>query len=109
MIILDQHAWLLGSLQFLQDRLGEFFMHRFILHPIFGPENRPGVGNMTKRPQTLIGKSVVITVFLFFGHPHSPQYILRFLRRNFKLIVLIYRFSVAGPATLSDPSAATCL
>ncbi len=67
-IVLDEDERL-GRRQFLEKAFGEFFVDLPVHLPVGLPEDRPRVGDMTQRPQPLVGKPVVIPFLFLLGQP----------------------------------------
>ena len=55
---------------FVQDLSGEPLVYRPVGLPIAQLEHRLGVGIVTQRPQSGVGKAVIISCFFFLRKPH---------------------------------------
>ena len=103
MVVLDQHHRLGRVLDLFEHCLGELAIDVLIVLPVLRPKNGPGVGDVTKRPQTFIRKAVVVTFFLLLAQPHPAQGIARIVGRNAQAIVRVHDFGVGVSAAVCDP------
>jgi hypothetical protein len=108
-IILDENPRVQAALQLFQGRLGEFPVHRFILAPVLGPEGRAGVGDVTEGPKAFVRESVIIPLLLLLGKPDPLQEVLRVIRGNPDLVLIIHDFPVGVPAPMGHPGSAAGL
>ena len=67
-IVLDEDERFVRR-QLFEKALGEFFIDLPVHLPVGLPEDRPRVGDMTQRPQSLVGKPVVIPFLFLLGQP----------------------------------------
>src|SRR5258708_20429752 len=88
----------------LEQGIGELSVDCLVIIPVAGPKNRAGVGDMAEWPQSLIGKSVAIPLFLFLGEPHAAQSVLRAFWRHAEVTAPIRRFHIRTAAALRNPS-----
>src|SRR5690348_10534119 len=70
--------------------------------PFFRVEGRPGEDDMTERPQTLVGETVVIQSFLLLGEPHAPQSETRLTGRQRYAILGVYHRTICITATMGN-------
>src|SRR4029453_6515452 len=85
--------------------IGELAVDAAVLLEVARPECRTDVRDMTERPQTFVGKSRVIAVFLFLGEPDAADPIKRMLRRYREAVVAVDGLTVGGAAAVRDPGA----
>jgi hypothetical protein len=71
-VVLHQHHGIVGF-GFLAHGLGEFAIDRFVGGPVVAAEERPHVGQVAQRPQTFVGKAVVVAALFLGGEPHAAQ------------------------------------
>ena len=105
MIILHQHQRLLAVLHFLQQGVGEFFVHVAIVAPVFGPKQRPGMGDMAEGPQAFIGEAIVVAFFLFRRQPDAAQRVPRLLGRYRQPVLPVHGDAVRIAGPMRDPRA----
>ena len=61
------------------------------------------MGDVAERPESLVGKTVVITLFLFLREPDAPQRVLRMLRRDPNPVASVHGVPIAAAAAVRDP------
>ena len=105
MIILDQYHRLVRVRDFLDHRCCKFAVYFLIELPIERAKDWPSVGDVAQRPQTLIGKAIVVSFLLFLAQPHAPKGIARIIGRNPQPIVRVHHFGVGVSAAVRDPCA----
>ena len=71
MIILHQHHWVSLTGDLLQHSVGEPLVNGAVEPPVLRAENRPRVCDVAERPQPLVGKSEVESLFLFRSEPDA--------------------------------------
>src|SRR4030042_2721581 len=109
MVILDQYQGLFGILHLLQSGRSEFLVDGFIIPPILRPEGWTCMRNVAERPEPLIGKSIVITFFFFFGEPDPFEDVLRLLWGNSDFTLVIHHLAVGITASMSNPGSSAGL
>src|SRR5208283_1802035 len=105
MVVLHQDDRLLDVLRFFQDRIREFSVDLLVIAPVGGSKQRTGVCYVAKRPQTLVGKAIVITFLFFLTQPETSQGIARVVGRNPQAVIEVHGFAVGIAAAMSDPGA----
>src|SRR4030042_4179773 len=103
MIILNQNQGLFDVLQFFQSRSSKFLVDDLIIRPILSPEGWTRMRDVAKRPEPLIGKSVIIALFFFLGDPDPFEDILRLLRGNSDFALAINHLAVGVTASMGNP------
>ena len=78
-----------------------------VLFPIRGPEGGARVGNMAERPESLIGKAVVVPFLFLLRQPNTAERILGVLGGNPQPVVFVDRFAVGVARSLGNPGAVT--
>src|SRR5580700_2268538 len=106
-IVLDQDNRLLHIFHFFQQRVGELKVNLLIAFPVLGAKNWASVGNVTERPESLVGKTVVITLFFRPIQPDPTQSVARVFRRHAQAIVRIDRFEVGIATAMGYPGSVT--
>ena len=104
-IVLNQNHGVGSVLDFLQHRRRELLVYILIVPPVGGAKNRTSMRDVAERPQSLVGKTVVVTLFLLFAEPHPAQAVARIVRRNAQSIVCVHNFHVGISAAVGDPGA----
>ena len=74
---------------FFENGVSKHTVHFLILVPVFGSEHRTGVGNVTKRPEPLVGEAVVVAALLLGRHPHATQGVSRAIWRDAQPVVFV--------------------
>src|SRR5581483_5273963 len=82
MIVLNQHAGFVRSLHLLEKCVGKFAVHSGVMLPICGAEGGARVRNVAEGPETLIGKTKIVALFLLLAEPDPLQRVLGVVRRN---------------------------
>src|SRR5882757_1409664 len=88
---------------FFRDCIGESSIHLVVVFPVRGAKCRASMGHMTERPQTFIGKAVVISFLFFRAEPDATERIARIVWRNLQPVMTVYGFSVSISAALRHP------
>ncbi len=97
------------AVHFFQNRIGKFFVHPPVGLPIRLAKDRLGVGDVAERPERLVGKTVVVPLFLLWGKPDPPQGVNVFSGRNRHSPPLIHRLPVRISRPMRHPGAAAGL
>ena len=103
-VVLDQHDRPLVA-RFGNHRIGEFAVDGFIGLPVRRAKNRPGEGDMAKRPQALIGEAQIIALIFFLRQPDPAQRVGRIAGRHLHPVVLVDHETVGRSAAIGDPGA----
>ena len=99
MIILNEYKGGLCSGLF-QNCIRKSLVDTPIHFPMLRIENGPRKGHVTQGPQTLIGKTAVITALFFFREPDSLQRVARRVRGDCNPVDLIHRLPVRVAAAI---------
>ena len=94
-----------GGVRLRRHHLGELGIHVLIGAPVAGAKRRSHVGQMAQRPKPLIGKTIVVTAFLFFGEPHAAQSVRGVVGRYSNLIVSVHGRSIRRAGAVRHPHA----
>ena len=105
-VILHQHHRVV-AVRFLDNCIGKALVDLDILLPVAVSEHRPNVGNMAQRPETFVGKAVIVALLLFLRKPDPAQVVLRVVGRHPHPVVAINCLSVGGAAAVGDPGSGT--
>ena len=106
MVILDNHDGGICS-GFLLDSMRELSVDRRIVVPIVASKSRTHVGNVAQGPQPLVGKTVVVSNFLLFRQPDTPELVGRIFRRHRYMPVPIHHLPVGRTGTMCNPDPGT--
>ena len=106
-VILHKDNGLGTALHLLQQRSRKLLVHTLVPLPVRSAEDGPGVRNMTERPQTLIGKAVVVACLLLAREPHPAQCVAGIARRHAEAIELVDVQGVLAAAAVRHPHAVT--
>src|SRR6185437_12650117 len=63
------------------------------------------MGDMTERPQSFIGKPVIVPGLFFPGKPHAADLIAGMRRRHSDMVPFVHHFSVRWSIPMRDPYA----
>src|SRR5215469_1468223 len=107
MIVLYEHNGLFGILHFFQRGLSKLAIDFLVVLPIRQAEDGPGMRDMAKRPQALIGETIVITFFFFGAEPHAPQRIVRIVGGYPQPVFGVDHLAVGVGAAMRDPGSVT--
>ena len=105
MIVLRQQNGRIRVCHFLQDGVGKPLVDPLVLQPVFGAENWARMGDMAKRPEALIRKSIVIAFVFLFRKPDATERITRTIRRDAEPVLGIDDFAVRAAGATRDPCA----
>jgi hypothetical protein len=92
---------------FFNDCIGEAPIDSYIGMPVRPPEDGTHERYVTHRPQSLIGKPVIISLLFLTGEPDPPEGVLRMARRYMDAIVCINGVSVRRAAAVGNPLSTT--
>ena len=87
-----------------QHGFREFPVDGLIIFPVFDPERRACMGNVTQRPQTFVRKTEIEAILFFLRQPNSAQRILRMIGGHAHAAMPIHRLMVRVTGSLSDPN-----
>src|SRR5580693_7216828 len=104
MIVLNQDDRMFLAHQFFRERVGESRIHFVVVFPVRSTEDGTCVRHVAERPQTLVGKTVVVAFLFFRAKPNATQRISRIVRRNLQPVMPIDGLFVGSTASLGDPS-----
>ena len=79
-VLHEHHGAVVADL--FDHRVGEAAVHAHVLLPVRIVELRARVGNVTQRPQRVVGAAVVIALLFFRREPDAPQRVRRTIRRH---------------------------
>src|ERR1700756_2964978 len=82
MVILNQNYRMFLARHFLRDCIGKSSIHLVVVFPVSGAKRRASMRHMTERPQTFVGKAVVIPFLFFFAEPNATKSISRIVGWN---------------------------
>src|SRR6185437_16609029 len=86
-----------------RNGVGESSIHLVVVFPVRRAKRRTGMRHMTERPQTFIGKAVIVSLLFFRIEPDATERIARIVRRNLQPVMTVYGFSVSISASLRHP------
>ena len=102
-IILHQHYRPDDVFHFFEQSIRELSVHFLIMLPVAGAEERPRVGDVAQRPNSLVREPVVVPLFLLFGEPDSAQGIARIIRRNDQPVIRVHHLRVGVARSMRHP------
>src|ERR1700753_3613370 len=102
-VILNQDYRMFLARHFFHDCIGKSSIHMVVVFPVRGAKRRASMRHMAERPQTLIGKAVVISFLFFRAEPNATESISRIVGWNLQAVMTIHDLSVRIPASLCDP------
>ncbi len=73
--------------------------------PVRGAKQGASVSYVAKRPQPLVGKTVVITFFLFLTQPDASQGVAWVVGRDPQPVIVVHGFPVGVATAMRDPGA----
>src|SRR5260370_35067846 len=76
-IVLDQDHRMILVRHLLHQRVGKFLIHGVAVLPVRSAKRRAGMGDMAEGPETLVGETVVISVFRLRAKPDATQRLAR--------------------------------
>src|SRR5687768_2911438 len=91
------------AVHLLIESLGEFEIHPLVLLPVLFFEIGSGMRDMTERPQSLVGETIIIALLLLFAEPNSLERVLGFSGRNENKAILVGGLAVGRAAAVADP------
>ena len=103
MIVLDEHNGFTNAFDFLKDSGCEFAVDVLVVLPVGGPKKRPGMRDVAKRPESFIGKSVVVAFLFFLAEPNAAQSVARIVGWNAQTVRRIHDFGVSIAIAVSNP------
>src|SRR3972149_4974919 len=109
MIILDQNQGLFGILQFSQSGSSKFLVDGSIIPPILRPEGWTCMRDVAERPEPLVGKSIIVTLFFFLGEPDPFEHVLRLLGATSDFALGKNHLAVGITASMGDPGSSAGL
>ena len=104
MKILNENHRCFGA-RFGGDDLGELGIHLLVCAPVAGAKRRTHIGQMTERPQALVGEAVVIPLLLIVGQPDPAQCVAGVVGRHSDLIVSIHGRAIGAAGAVRNPNA----
>ncbi len=107
MIVLNENEGTLAP-RFPHYGVGEALIDLPVHLPVTLAKVRPDESNMAQRPESFIGKSVVVAFLFFFGYPHPAQGVAWLVGRNLQAIVVVNGVPIGAAAAMGDPDAAAC-
>ena len=108
MIVLNKQHRVFGVCHLFEYGFSEFLVDIPIVLPITRTKQWPGMGYMAERPQTFVGKAVIVSLFLLLGEPYATQSVFRFVGRNAQPVMLVHGFAISVAASMRYPGAITC-
>jgi hypothetical protein len=102
MIILNEEKRTLLA-AFLKNGIGEFLIHLHIRLPILLLKMGTVMGQMTERPDRLVGEPIIIPFLFFPCEPDPAKGIKWRLRRNEDLVLAIHKVTILLSGPVGDP------
>src|SRR5687768_15973579 len=102
MIVLHQYEGR-GAFGFLADGCGEAFIREPVHTEVGGSEHRLNVHRMSERPESLVGKAVVVAAVLALWEPYIAETVLRVGGRHVQSTAIVDKRSVGVPSTVCHP------
>ena len=65
--------------------------------------------DVAERPEPLVGKSIIITLFFFLGEPDPFEHVLRLLGGNSDFALVINHLAVGITASMGNPGSSAGL
>src|SRR5260370_26284476 len=87
----------------LHQRVCKFLIHGVVVLPVRSPKRRAGMCDVAEGPETLVGETVVISVFLLGAEPDATQRVARIIRWNLQPIMTVHCFYIRIAATMGHP------
>ena len=87
----------------LAESVRELLVDGLVVLPVLASEDGPGMCEVAERPETLVGKAVVVALLFFGREPDPPDQVGLFAGRHADPAVLVCRLSVRGTAPVGDP------
>src|SRR5579883_2998522 len=88
MVILDENHGFNEAVNLLQYGIGELLIGTLILIPVAHAECRTSVGDVAERPESFVGKSVVVAFLFLLRKPDATQRVTRLRGGNAQAVIL---------------------
>src|SRR6266567_6747846 len=102
-IVLDQDHRMILTCHLLHQGVSKFLIHGVVVLPVRSAKRRAGMCDVAEGPETLIGETVVISVFLLGAEPDATQRVARIIRWDLQPIMTVHCFYIGIAATMGYP------